>query len=144
MMCALALHSISGIKPMPGAWDCSYSSCWNTKWILSMQPHSITYRVGVLKVTVQSKQIEMPALVLLWLPQKRTSAEHFWNQVSVKGRKQQSSLCSSETAVKLAATFPRPVVANLPFSSPSSSFASFCLLSESSSQVLELIWFEYH
>ena len=32
---------------------------------LSMQSHSITYRVGVLKVTVQSKQIEMAALVLL-------------------------------------------------------------------------------
>lgn len=31
----------------------------------SMQSHSITYRVGVLKITVQSKQTEMLALVLL-------------------------------------------------------------------------------
>lgn len=30
----------------------------------SMQSHSITYRVGVLKVEVQSKQIEMPVWVL--------------------------------------------------------------------------------
>lgn len=104
----------------------------------SVPSHSSTYRGGVLWVSIQAKQIEMPGFVLLWSSQKCTPTKHFWNRVSVKGRKQQSPSWSSETEVKLANRFPRPVVADLPLSSPSTSPASGCLLSESSTQVLEL------
>lgn len=96
------------------------------------------------KLAVQSKQTEMPALVPLWSPQKCTSTECFWNpKFHVKGRKQQSPSCSSETEVKLAARFPRPVAVEFPLSSLYQPLPPFAL-TKPSDQILELTWPEYH